>query len=187
MSRETSSKTTPLLVMEERRTIPCQIVAWASEWAELNVDMNDESSFLCSHGPDDLLPMRLNLNGGMAPVGEHVDTVPSEAGRFPVWGLLLACPEGELVVRGTDGTERRRRIGTGSVYCLDPSMPHRVECTHGAIAFVGTWGVDPADAFGSLESFAEKAMLLAIREHACCPDSTTFVERSLNLEPGELS
>ena len=175
-------------VLPKVMPIPDDVAAWADDWAEINMDMSEEGSFLSKHGPDILLPAPINLYGGAAPVGAHVDTTFGEnEARFMIWGLVLTSPEGELVANPGTPDEIRAPLSRGTVYALDPSVEHEVVCPRGHIAFAATWGVDPVEAFGSMEEFGILAMCLAAREQRHCPDGVRFVERALGMKEGELS
>lgn len=174
-------------VLPKLMPIPDEVATWASDWAEINVDMSEEGSFLSQHGPDILLPAPINLYGGAAPVGVHVDTDSPDDPGFRIWGVVLTSPQGELVVNPGTDRELRAPLSQGTVYELDPSVPHEVVCPRGHIAFAATWGIDAEAAFGSLEEFGVVAMCLAAREHARCPDGVRFVERTLGMKEGELS
>ena len=168
--------------------IPDEVAAWAECWAELNADLSEEGSFLSKHGPDILLPAPINLYGGAAPVGAHVDTeFRKDEARFMIWGLVLTSPEGELVANPGKANETRAPLSRGTVYALDPSVEHEVVCPRGHIAFAATWGIDPSVAFESMEKFGIFAMCLAAREQRNCPDGVRFVERVLGMKDGELS
>lgn len=177
-----------MIVLPKVMPIPDDVAAWADGWAELNIDMSEEGSFLSKHGPDMLLPAPVSLYGGAAPVGAHVDTTFGEGEpRFMIWGLVLTSPEGELVTNPGTPDELRMPLSKGTVYALDPSVEHEVVSPRGHIAFAATWGIDPVAAFGTMEMFGILAMGLAAREQVHCPDPVRFVERVLGMKEGELS
>ena len=187
MNENDTERASAMRILPKLMPIPDEVAAWASDWAEINVDMSEEGTFLSKHGPDMLLPAPINLYGGAAPVGTHVDTDSPNDPRFMIWGLVITSPEGELIVNPGTDDEIRAPLSRGTVYELDPSVPHEVVCARGHIAFAATWGIDAAAAFGSLERFGVVAMCLAAREHALCPDGVRFVERTFGMEEGELS
>lgn len=167
-----------------RVEIPAPIRAWADEWASINVDIAQESLIVSSgHRMAGMPP--ISLYGGNTPIDTHVDLRPEEIDdenpAHPIWGVILACPEGRLVWE--DGATP---IGVGSVYIVDPTRPHAVDAPPGAIAFAGTFSYDPRERFITLERFAAHVVEMVSQMHQRQPDPVRFIEIEAGLEPGEL-
>lgn len=163
---------------ERRLLVPEPLRIWSCGIAEINSDISDEGLFVKGGYP--LGPTRQgNLYGGYAPVPPHVDVTEAELdGRpaHPVWGLMLACPEGSLEWDGGSTA-----IGTGSAYVVDPTRRHAVSGSAGCVAFIATWDWNPEEAFEDLDAFADAALALAIALHARNQDPASFLESELGM------
>jgi len=169
-------------VSSRRLAVPEPLRLWACGVAELNSDLSEDGLYVGNGyalGPTS----RGNLYAGRAPVPAHVDVTECEMGdrpRFPVWGLMLTCPDGAL-----EWDSGSAAIGTGCAYVIDPLHTHGVSGPSGDIAFIATWEWNPEEAFADLDAFADAALELAIALHSRDPDPTSFLEKELGMV-GEL-
>lgn len=165
-----------------RIDVPTDLSGWAAEWGALNAEVSEDGLLVCCPTRA-WTPGALSLYGGHAPVNPHVDvTGETEQDEiFPIWGLMLSCPEGRLCWDGGSVA-----VGTGSSFTIDPRRTHSLVSPHGALAFVATWGYDPTKEFGTHDDFVAKALGFAQGLFREQPDAVGFLEKETGMQEGEL-